>query len=67
MKPIEYRSMLMALMDRHQRVAQMMIDVARDHNIARFHGCIDLVADRSRSRARLTALGSEIILDSVQQ
>jgi len=33
----------MALMYRHQRVAQMMIDAARGHNIARFRVRIDLL------------------------
>ena len=46
---MEHRSKLMALMYRRQRVAQMMIDVARDHNnIARFCVYIDLVAQSTR-------------------
>ena len=49
MKRMERRSKLMALMYRHQRVAQMMIDSARGHNIARFRVSIDLVAQSTRA------------------
>jgi hypothetical protein len=48
-KRMERRSKLMALMCGHQRVAQMMIDVARGHNIARLRVCIDLVAQSTRA------------------
>jgi hypothetical protein len=46
---MERRSKLMALRYPHQRVAQMMIDVARSYNSARFRVCIDLVAQSTRA------------------
>ncbi len=55
MKRMEHRWKLMALMYRRQKVALIMSDVARGHNIARFRARIDLGAqftrafDRSRS------------------
>lgn len=69
-KRMQPRSKLMALIYRYERVAQMTIDGAQGHNIARFRVCIDLVAQSTRIRllevlpARLTgpALSSIVVL-----
>ena len=44
MKRMEHWWKLMALMYRRQKVALIMSDVARGHNIARFRARIDLGA-----------------------